>query len=226
MIVDSNFTFSNPIGFIVIEGVNGAGKSALIKKAADYLIQHSVPHLITREPGSPHSEVTKAFRRILLEGAAGKLAPRTEAFLFCADRAEHTESVIRPALKEGKIVLTDRFYFSSIAFQGYARGLGPDFITHINELAVNHLKPDVVLLLDFPPEKGLERNKLHGQKVDAAKDTFEDEETHFHNEVRRGFLEIAKNSEVPFFVIDAMKSPDEVFDEARRVIEPIIKKIA
>jgi dTMP kinase len=207
MIVSSQqFQPQAPRGFIVLEGVNGAGKTSLQQKIADWLLQRGKTPLITREPGA--TPLGKAIRSLVLETKGEAISTMAELMLFGADRAEHVNKVILPALSRSEWVICDRYFYSSIAFQGYGRGIPLDKIHNVNTLATGGVVPDLTVLLDLDPLIGLARAK---GRQDLAKDTFEAEEVAFHERVRSGFLQVAKERPEPFALIDASTNADAVF---------------
>jgi len=212
-----SLSFKNPRGFIVLEGVNGAGKSTLQSGLAEHLRKTGQKVLCTREPGG--TTLGKELRGILQEGRVGRINERAELLLFAADRAEHVEQVIKPSLEKGELVICDRYFYSTTAFQGYGRGINTDLIQRINEAAIGGVLPDVVLLLDLDPAAGLARNKIPGS---SKADTFEQESLEFHKRIREGFLAIADASPSPFVVIDASKDPQEVLKEGLAIVERIL----
>lgn len=208
--------FKNPSGFIVIDGVNGAGKTTLQTKLAEFLSGKGIRSFLTREPGS--TELGKKLREILLSSTQEKLSTTSELLLFAADRAEHVEKVIKPKLAEQMAVLCDRYSYSTIAFQGYGRGLDLNLINSINQIATGGLTPDLLLLLDLDPALGLQRGKARDKAAAACKDKFENEDLEFHTRIRNGFLQIAATIEEPCFVIDAAKGAESVFAQAKESI--------
>jgi len=205
MIATKTISFSNS-PFIVFEGVNGGGKTTLMRKVSEFLTKNNLSHRLTREPGG--TDVGKELRRIVQESPHLDLSPYTELFLFAADGREHVEKLIRPTRAQGSWVLSDRFYYSTLAFQGYGRGLPLDTISSLMKLAIDGEEPDLVILLDLDVTSGLKR-VAHRQELD----TFEREDLNFHQRVWDGFLDIAKTSPTPFAIIDASKSPEEVFSD-------------
>lgn len=193
--------------FIVIDGVNGAGKTSVQNALAQFLESKGHTVLKTREPGG--SVLGLKLREILLSGdLSSKPTPMSEVFMFSADRAEHVAHTIRPALAAGKFVISDRYFYSTTAFQGYARGLDLNAIEQINTIAINGLLPDLVLILDLDPQKGLQRNK-----AETKQDRLELENLEYHQKVRQGFLTIAKDRPETFIIIDASKSKEAVTEE-------------
>jgi dTMP kinase len=226
MLIERNFfNFTAPRGFIVVDGVNGAGKGTLLSKIVPFLEARGKKVVLTREPGGTTLGVH--LRAMLLEERAGKPAPLTEALLFAADRAEHVATKIRPALESGSVVLTDRYYYSSLAFQGYGRGLDLQKIRDVNLVAIDGMLPDVVLLLDLNPEEGLRRTRRRTQASSGhtEKDTFEQEELSFHERLRNGFLTMAREFPEPFLKVDATQTPDEIFQFVLPVLNALLSKL-
>lgn len=205
--------------FIVIDGVNGAGKSTLIKSITAYLEQNKISLCNTREPGS--TPLGLELRKLLLENAGDSRSHLAETFLFAADRAEHVTKVIRPALTRGEFVLSDRYYYSTVAFQGYGRGLGKDLTVQVNQIAIQGVVPDLVLILDLPVEEGLRRAAARNKNT-SDKDSFEAEELAFHERLRAGFLTMAKELPEPFVVLDALKTPQQLFEEAQSLLSKLL----
>lgn len=206
MIIDpSTFTLNTPAPFIVFEGINGCGKTTLLTKLERSLAEHNIPHRTTREPGG--TPLGTEIRKLLLEWEGEPKDPRTELLLFAADRAEHMEKVARPAKREGQWLLCDRFIYSTIAFQGYGRGLSRTLIDEANNLAIGDTTPDLVILLDIDPTVAAKRM---ANRSDNGRDSFEDEALAFHRRIRDGFLEIASSLSTPFMVLDAELTPEEL----------------
>jgi len=143
--------------FITFEGIEGSGKTTQIGIAGDYLDKKKVPFIITEEPGG--TGLGSELRQILLDKISLNIAEKAELLLFAADRAQHIEEVILPAMSEGKVVLCDRFSDATIAYQGFGRGVDVDFIRTVNSFSSQSLKPDLTLLFDVPVATGLERIK-------------------------------------------------------------------
>lgn len=214
MIIDpSAFKVQASPAFIAFEGINGCGKTTLHRKVSEALRAHHRRVVDTREPGG--TELGKEIRKLLLEWPGEKKSSRAELLLFAADRAEHMDKVIRPNLEIGAWVLCDRFIYSTITFQGHGRGIDRQWIDQANFLATQGKAPDLVVLLDIDPVTALTRIK---GRSGNGKDSFEDEEIDFHNRIRQGFLECAQNDTVPFLVLDAQKSPDELAAETCRAL--------
>jgi len=200
--------------FIAFEGVEGAGKGTQIGMAEEFLIAEGHAVLVTREPGG--TEMGERIRSVLLDPATGLLDARAEALLFAAARAQTVHAVIRPALAEGKVVICDRYVDSSLAYQGWARGLGePDVLT-LNVWATQGLFPDLVVLLHLEPEMGLLRST-------ESPDRMELEGENFHAKVADAYLRIAEEHPERFVVVDADRPPSEVFDDVRAALEKVLR---
>lgn len=207
-------------GFIVLDGVNGAGKSTAQESISSWLRSQHKSTVLTREPGA--TSLGKSIRSLVLEKRDEPISHMSELMLFGADRAEHVNKVILPALARSEWVICDRYFYSSIAFQGHGRGLPLDKINQVNALATGGVLPDIVLLFDLDPVVGLARAKGRG---DIAKDSFEAEELAFHKRVREGFLKIAQERQEPFALIDASASPAEVLGQCISFLEVLLKRL-
>jgi len=194
--------------FISFEGTDGSGKSTQFRLFEEFLIKEGYDTVCTREPGG--TPISEKIRNIILDPANSDMDDMTEALLFAASRAQLVSQFIKPQVEAGKLVLCDRFMDSSIAYQGYARGLG-DCVRMINEYAVQGLQPDITFLLDLPPEKGRERNISAGKT-----DRMEKQAMEFHNKVYEGYKALAKIYKDRFIVIDASASIEEVAEQIRR----------
>lgn len=201
--------------FITFEGGEGAGKTTLIDKVYKALSSRSLDVIKTRAPGD--TRVGDAIRNLLLYHKDISLVPRCELFLFLADRAQHVDEVIVPALKSGHIVLCDRFNDSTEAYQGAARHLDEKRVRDLCHFASDHLQPDLTIYLDVDPQTGLNRAKKTG-----AVDKIEAEKITFHKEIREAFHRIAKREPKRFHILDASKSPEHVFNEAMRLIDALL----
>ncbi len=213
--------------FITLEGIEGAGKSTLRARLADELRQFQTEIVLTREPGSTH--LGQAIRSMVLDPANRELDAIAELMLFQADRAQHVREIIRPALARGAIVICDRYVHSTLAYQGYGRGLDLNQLKALNEFTTGKLMPDLVILLDLDPKLGLTRvtrrtRKASGsfrpeallQSVENAQvgDRFEQQSLEFHRAIRNGFLELARETPERFAVIDASGETEVVVRDA------------
>lgn len=199
---------------VTFEGPEGAGKSSLVTALAIELetIGHRVVQ--TREPGATAFGVE--VRRLLLEG--DDLPAETELFLFLADRSNHVRQIVRPALREGKIVLCDRYADSTLVYQGYGRGLDLEFLRRANDFATCGLRPDLTLLFDLDPELGLARLE--------SKDRLDREPLEFHRRIRQGFLAEARLDPSRWVVVDASALPDQVLSQAWKAIRGRLSVVA
>lgn len=214
--------------FITIEGIEGAGKSTLRAGLAEALSDSGVELVLTREPGA--TALGKTLRALVLGKDYGDLTPQTELLLFAADRAQHVAEVIRPALARNALVICDRYIHSTLAYQGYGRGIALDELQRLNRTATNGLVPDLVILLDLPVEAGLERahlrqNQLASTRATTSWNRFEDQPTDFHRRVRQGFLDLAKSESIPFLLLDATKETSSLVSAACAKIRPLIAQV-
>lgn len=204
--------------FLTVEGVEGAGKSTLIQLLAKALELRGVTCLCTREPGG--CSLGRQIRPLLLQSSQN-IDSRAELFLFLADRAQHVAETIRPALARGEWVLCDRYSDSTIAYQGYGRGMDKDALQRLDSWASDNLWPDLTLLLDLPVEEGLARARARNglQHLEDAEGRFEAEALTFHKRIRQGFLERAARWPERFRVLDARLSPEELLAKALAAID-------
>ena len=193
----------NPGRFITLEGGEGAGKSTQIQVIKDYLQSRGNDVVVTREPGG--TSEGQEIRNLLVSGDKDKWSPLSETLLILADRAAHLERVIRPALAEGKYVVCDRFFDSTKAYQGVAGGLGLDVIHNLQQPVLGKTLPDVTLLLDIDPEKGLRRAQERGGEL-----RFESKTLAYHRTLRNAFLDFAAQEPDRIFVIDADRDVEAV----------------
>jgi dTMP kinase len=206
------------IQFITFEGGDGTGKTTQISAAENYLRQRGKICLTTREPGG--TALGKLVRKVLLEAGETDIAAPTELFLYLADRAQHVKQVVVPALAEGKVVLCDRFTDSTLAYQGYGRGIDLDWLRRLNDTASGGLRPHLTLLFDCPVQAGLVRAAGRQDCADQPReDRFEREELEFHQKVRSGFLELAGREPNRFRVIDASRSLADVAEQVRQILD-------
>lgn len=192
--------------YIAFEGVNGAGKSTLINKISEKLNSEKLNHILTREPGG--TLLGKKLREILKEWNENEeLSPLSELFLFQADRAQHAAK-IRASLKNGISVFSDRCFYSSLAFQGGGSGQDESLILSLSEIALEGTYPDLVVLLDLDPSAGLKRCAKSPREIDR----FEDFDEQYHERVRNKFLELADTRPEACLIVDASKTPQEIFE--------------
>src|SRR5262245_2489623 len=187
--------------FVTFAGLEGCGKSTQLKLRAEWLKSRQVKHHLTREPGG--TRIGLEIRKILLSDQTESLSPISESLLYLADRFQHIEEVIRPHLESGELVLSDRYHDSTLAYQGYARGISMELLQEVWRQSGVALDPDLTILLDLDPQIGLQRSleKLRAQNLDESR--FEQESLEFHVLVREGFLELSKLHPERYFVVDA-----------------------
>ncbi|MFF1745190.1 dTMP kinase [Streptomyces mirabilis] len=199
--------------FIALEGGDGAGKSTQAEALAEWIRAKGHEVVVTREPGA--TPVGKRLRSILLDVSSAGLSHRAEALLYAADRAEHVDTVVRPALERGAVVISDRYIDSSVAYQGAGRDLSPTEIARINRWATNGLVPHLTVLLDVSPEAARER-------FTEAPDRLESEPVEFHTRVRSGFLTLAAADPGRYLVVDAAQEPEAVTTVVRHRLDVML----
>ena len=205
--------------FITFEGPDGSGKSTIIKKIYDELVKEGYNILLTREPGG--TPISEKIRDIILDNNNVNLDSRTEALLYAASRRQHLVEKIEPALKEGKIVLCDRYLDSSLAYQGGARNLGIENILNINLFATENTFPDFTIFFDVPPKIGLQRLS-HDKKRIA--DRLDNETNNFHEKAYETFQYLCKLYSNRIIKIDATKSKETVYNEVYEIIKKLIAR--
>ena len=189
--------------FITFEGIEGCGKTTQIGLLTSFLKSLHRPFLLTREPGG--TGVGEQIRQILLSSENVGIEPMAELYLYAAARVQHLRQVISPALREGKIVICDRFADATLAYQGYGRGVDLAWIEEIHARTMENLKPDLTFLLDLPVEVGLRRALKRMENHSVKEDRFEKEALDFHQRVREGYLILARNEPRRIIVLDGMK---------------------
>ena len=198
--------------FITFEGCDGCGKSTQLKMLSAYLTAQNIPHIFTREPGG--GKISEAIREILLSGKNMEMTDECEALLYAASRVQHLRDRVDPALQEGKLVICDRYVDSSLAYQGYARGLGTEFISKINAYALENYLPDVTVFIDLTPEAAFKRK--HGADEN---DRLEQAGMEFHKRVYNGFKQVAAAYPERFVCVNGNQTPDEIFAEVLQVLK-------
>jgi len=202
--------------FITFEGCDGCGKTTVLKLVSEELSKRKVDFLLTREPGG--SKIAEQIRNIILDKKNIEEDSRTEALLYAASRRQHLTDVVLPALKQGKLVLSDRYIDSSLAYQGYARGIGIKEVMSINAFAINGLMPDVTFFLNLTPEEGLKRIASRSRESDRL----DKEKLAFHQKVYEGYKIIIKDDPKRFVIIDARKTPAQ---ETKEIVDKIMEII-
>ena len=204
--------------FITIEGSDGSGKSTQLKKIISYLEEKQVDLVVTREPGG--TDVAEAIRELILDPAYPQMTANTEMLLYAAARAQHVEEKVLPALQAGKVVLSDRYVDSSIAYQAYGRGLG-DMVAQVNAIATGGLVPDLTVFLDLPPAVGMAR-KL--QEENHELDRLEQEKQEFHQKVYEGYDALCKKEAERICRIDASGTIEEVFGQIKEALDQLLDR--
>ncbi len=206
--------------FITLEGPDGAGKGTQGRRLVEHLRRAAVDVLNTREPGG--TPIGERIRQVLLDDSHREMAPETEMLLFAASRAQFVREVVRPALARGTTVLSERYVDASLAYQGFGRGLDVGLVRTVNDVATGGLLPDLTLLLDIDPAVGLERVQAAGRADAAGGDRLERETLAFHQRVRAGFLQLARESPKRFVVIDAQGDAERVHREVVRAVDGLL----
>jgi dTMP kinase len=200
--------------FVAFEGGEGAGKSTQAESLAAWLRSDGYSVVLTFEPGD--TEVGRRLRRIVLDPATGALSDRTEALLYAADKAEHVDRVLLPALDRGEVVITDRYVDSTLAYQGSGRDLRVRDVEVVARWATHGLRPHLTVLLDLPPEQGLGRFE--------QRDRIEGESVEFHERVRNAFLQLAGADPDHYLVLDARRPRDELEAAVRGRVSPLLSR--
>jgi dTMP kinase len=200
--------------FIVLEGVEGAGKSTQVGLLAAWLTAAGIPHVSAREPGG--TPVGEAIRGVLLEARDLDVPPETELFLMLGARAAFVRDVVRPALERGDVVIADRFDFSTFAYQGYGRGIPLDDVARLNDVATGGLRPDAYIVLDVPVDEGARRQDAEGKDPDRI----EAAGRGFLERVRSGYLELA-DAEGRAHGVDGRGDAEQVHDRIRQLLESL-----
>jgi dTMP kinase len=207
-------TYSDTGVFVCFEGGDGAGKSTQSRALAEWLRESGYTVCLTFEPGG--TTVGKQLREIVLGHATGELSARTEALLYAADKAEHVDTVVLPALERGEVVITDRYVDSSLAYQGAGRVLDLGEVTTLQRWATADLRPHLTVVLDVEPDRGLGRLE--------ARDRIEAEGPEFHQRARQAFLDFAAADPDHYVVLDARSPVDEIAAAVRARVEPLLTR--
>ena len=199
--------------FIVFEGIEGCGKTTQISRAGDFLKQQNLPFIITREPGG--TPIGDEIRKILLSSKNTDIIPLTELLLYTASKVQHLQQIINPALSSGTMVLCDRFFDATVAYQGYGEGILLPLIEKVHSMFLPGLAPDLTILLDCSAELGLNRSRrrIRLEGKEQAEGRFEDKELTFHERVREGYLQLARREPERFRIVDAGLAVDAVHEK-------------
>ena len=209
--------------FITFEGPDGAGKTTQMRMLGKRLEATGRDVVYSREPGG--TRISEEIRRLLLDPAYTEIVDRTEALLYAAARAQHVEELIRPAMAARKMVLCDRFIDSTVAYQGYGRGIKVKFLKELNNMAVAGITPDLTIILDLDPVEGLNRiNDKRAVISGKGKDRIEMENIDFHKRVRKGFHKLAAADPVGCKMVDAVGDRDEVHENIWRLVKEVLEQ--
>lgn len=201
--------------FIAFEGPDGSGKSTILNNVEKFLIENNIDFIITREPGG--TKISEEIREILLSNDNSEMSARTEALLYSASRAQHVDELIIPNLQKGKLVLSDRYVLSSLAYQGFGRELGYDRVKEINDFATDNLSPDYTFFFNVDPITVLKRKRNN-----FVTDRLENESNSYHNMVYNGYQEILKRNKDNLIIIDASKSIEDVTEQTISKLKTIL----
>jgi dTMP kinase len=202
--------------FLSFEGIEGCGKTTQIAILSEYLTKRSIPYTVTREPGG--TAVGEGIRKILLNSETMHLTAASELLLFYASRSQNIAEKILPSLERGEVVICDRFYHASMAYQGYGRGIPIDFINKLTDLVCGEHRPEITLLLDIEPEIGLSRARARNEQKANNEGRFEMEDVAFYTKIRKGYLELAKADPDRVKVIPADRKIDEIHRDVVRIL--------
>jgi dTMP kinase len=212
----STGTYTTTGVFVCFEGGEGSGKSTQSRLLAEWLEAEGYAVLLTFEPGD--TEVGRLLREIVLSPETGALSDRTEALLYAADKAEHVDTVVQPALDRGEVVITDRYVDSMLAYQGAGRILDPVEVEGVARWATHDLRPHLTVVLDLEPHHGLGRFE--------ERDRIEGESLEFHLRVREGYLRMAKTDPDHYLVLDAHGAVEEIAERVRERLAPLLAQAA
>jgi dTMP kinase len=199
--------------FITLEGIDFSGKTTQARKLASYLRENGYGVLLIREPGG--DRISEKIRKILLSEKNAGMSELAELLLYEASRAQLTQKMILPALREGKVVVCDRYYDSTLAYQGYGRGLDKKIITYLNHIATLGLSPDLTILIDVPVKVSLQRKVKNKRKEDRL----EKERIEFHKKIREGYLKIARQNKTRIKVVDGTGDVFATWQKVKRVVD-------
>jgi dTMP kinase len=202
--------------FVSFEGIEGCGKTTQIALLSDVLTKRAIAHSVTREPGG--TAVGEGIRKILLHSETIHLTPAAELLLFYASRSQNILEKIEPALAKGEVVICDRFYHASMAYQGYGRGIPIDFIEKLTDLVCGERRPEITILLDIEPEIGLARARARNSRRAEDEGRFEMEEVPFYTRIRNGYLDLASREPSRIRVVPANQSIEAVHQDVLKIL--------
>lgn len=214
-------------GYLIsFEGLDGSGKTTQLALLCDWLDARSVPYVRTREPGG--TPLGAEIRHLLFARLDLQITPLAEAFLFQVDRAQHFATVVLPALAAGQLVITDRCYDSSIVYQGAVRGVGVELVERLSLLATQERAPDLTILLDLDPIQARQRTsaRLDENGSHAEQSRFDGASETFHRQLRQAFLDLAHAHPERIKVVDALRSPEQIHQQIRKLVEPFVQAMS
>jgi dTMP kinase len=207
--------------FITFEGIDGCGKSTQRELLAEQLKQRGFEVVVTREPGG--TEIGEGIRRLLISDASVHIAPTTELLLYVAARAQHVAELIKPSVEAGRIVISDRYTDSTVAFQGYGRGLDLEMVEKLNRFATGGLVPDLTIVFDLDP--AMARTRLGTRPVGGLLGAFDEQHADFHERMRSGYLKMAKSEPSRICVVDASGSAAETHSSVMALVLPKLEEV-
>lgn len=207
--------------FITFEGIDGCGKSTQRELLAQQIKQRGFEVVVTREPGG--TPLGEGIRQLLVSDVSVHVAPTTELLLYVAARAQHVAELITPSLEAGRIVISDRYTDSTVAFQGYGRGLDPEMIEKLNKFATADLVPDLTIVFDIDP--ALARARLDSRPVGGLLGAFDEQHADFHERMRAGYLKMAKEQPSRIQVVDAGGAVEETHSRVMALVLPLISYV-
>jgi len=205
--------------FITFEGIDGCGKSTQAELLAQQITQRGFEVVVTREPGG--TPLGEGIRQLLVSDVSVHVAPTTELLLYVAARAQHVAELITPSLEAGRIVISDRYTDSTVAFQGYGRGLDPEMIEKLNKFATAGLVPDLTIVFDIDP--ALARSRLDSRPVGGLLGAFDEQHIDFHERMREGYLKIAREQPSRIKVVDAGGAVEDTHSRVMALVLPMIR---
>lgn len=204
--------------FITLEGIDGSGKSTQRDLLAGELRGRALDVIATREPGG--TAIGEGIRHLMVSDATAHIAPTTELLLYVAARAQHVAELIRPALERGRIVISDRYTDSTVAFQGYGRGLALMMIEELNGFATGGLKPDLTIVFDLEPE--MARRRQGSRPIGGLLGAFDEQHAEFHERMRDGYFRMAQDEPSRFRIIDASGSAQDTHSKVLALVLPLL----
>lgn len=204
--------------FITLEGIDGSGKSTQRELLARELRRRGLDIVVTREPGG--TAIGESIRHLMVSDATEHIAPTTELLLYVAARAQHVEELIRPSLEAGRIVISDRYTDSTVAFQGYGRGLNQTMIEELNDFATQGLRPDLTIVFDVDPE--LARTRQGSRPIGGLLGAFDEQHSEFHDRMRDGYSRMAQQEPSRIRIVDASGAVEDTHSRVLALVLPLL----